>query len=181
MQEIAGCKGKEIIFLELFAGRGKLTSAAAANNVLTCDPDEVSSGGTDFTSEEQIEKVRTRITGYIAQDLQVVLHMAPPCSTFSRARDRSDATKLRSLEHPAGDERDPLTAEANLIARNAYQLLLWSVERGCMATLENPADSYIWGYYEQLFGPSAACDIVFPNVCLARRAERTPSYGVSDA
>ena len=110
MQKIADGQGKEIIFLEFFAGRGLLTSAAAAHNVLTCEPDEVTSGGTDFRSEMDIEKVKAKITSYIAQDFQVVLHMAPPCSTFSRARDRSEATRLRSTECPAGDEGDADTA-----------------------------------------------------------------------
>ena len=98
---------------------------------MTCDPDEVTSGGTDFRIDAEVNQVKMKISGYLDQGFRVIVHMAPPCSTFSRARDRSSATRLRSTESPAGDETDQKTEEANLIASNAYRLLLWAVGQGC--------------------------------------------------
>ena len=96
----------------------------AAQNVLTSEPDEVTDGGTDFRSMTEIDKVKTRILELIGKGFQVLLHMAPPCSTFSRARDRSSATQLRSKEAPAGDERDPDTAEREFDSKERVQAAL---------------------------------------------------------
>jgi hypothetical protein len=83
----------------------------------------------------------------------MAVHFAPPCSTFSRARDRSTFTKLRSSTHPGGlpslsvKQRETVN-EANDIAKNTYDLPWLSGSMCAVVTLENPAGSYLWKYFE---------------------------------
>ena len=82
----------------------------------------------------------------MAQGKQVAVHLAPPCSTFSRARDRSKRTRLRSSTLPRGlDPQEDRTRIGNEIADRAFELAHWAAdELGALVTLENPQSSYIW-------------------------------------
>ena len=79
-----------------------------------------------------------------------MLHFAPPCATFSRARDRSSRTKLRSIDHPDGIP--PIGEEvknANQVAARTLALVEWvAQELKAAITIENPAGSYLWSWWE---------------------------------
>ena len=74
--------------------------------------------------------------------------MAPPCSTFSRARNRHLRTKLRTAEFPQGlPKRSQDCAQANRIARNALDLAEWLARTTNAAiAFENPETSWIWQF-----------------------------------
>ena len=82
--------------------------------------------------------------------------LPPPCSDFSRARDRSNRTRVRSQAQPGGIR--PLsraTLRANLVARRAADFAVW-VDEALLgkASLENPDTSYLWSYARKNFGPT---------------------------
>ena len=76
--------------------------------------------------------------------------MAPPCSTFSRAR-RSDRfarlKRLRSEKHPEGvpgQKGNPRARKANELTRRCIRIARAQVRAGGWVSIENPEDSLIW-------------------------------------
>ena len=88
--------------MELFAGKGFLSKAVAKEGVPTMMPNDLADGGTDFANDEEVDALKSRLVEWKEQGSRFVIHLAPPCSTFSRARDRSRKTRLRSPEFPGG-------------------------------------------------------------------------------
>ena len=124
--------------------------------VATLPPDEVEAGGVDFTSRADLGASRTKLKRLHDEGYQLILHFAPPCSTFSTARNRARRTQLRSNVHPGGlpglavAEARSRVAEANAIALETFALAAWAHgELGAVVTLENPHTSYIWPFVEQ--------------------------------
>ena len=110
----------DVALLEIFAGEGALSRIAASKGMPTLQPDEVAAGGTDFTIQSDVDALKAKLADWKQRGVKWILHMAPPCSTFSRARDRSDQTRLRSMDHPQGlDPTDARVARANTIAVRA--------------------------------------------------------------
>ena len=109
------------IFLEIFAGDATLSRAVKGRGVPTLLPDEVRHGGTTFLLKKEIEQLLDNCRGLLEYGRQLMLHLAPPCSSFSRARDRSAKTKLISSARTCGDETCPVTTEGNTLACNAYR------------------------------------------------------------
>ena len=132
---------RRILFLELFAGSGGLTKAVKAAGLRTLTADEASTGGTNFLNAADVERLndalrrRVRISkrrGRVphlrkSRNWQLVVHLAPPCSTFSRARDRSHRTRVRSMRQPSGIR--PVSRniiQANTVARRAAEFAVWA-------------------------------------------------------
>ena len=118
---------------------------------IACEPpNDAAEGGTDFTSKPQVERLKAHLRVLRMSGKRLVIHLAPPCSTFSRARDRSKATRLRSSSHPAGlawlnPERAEIAGEANQIALHAFDFAVWAAKAlDAVVSLENPSGSYIW-------------------------------------
>ena len=110
-------------FCELFAGEANLTAAVEAAGVPVRAPDDAATGGANFVHRADVDAVRTELLSLMSSGVKLMVHFAPPCSTFSRARDRSSATRLRSREFPQGLARlASKTHEANLIARHCLDL-----------------------------------------------------------
>ena len=109
-------------------------------------PDDGASGGTDFSVAAQVTALKDELRRRSDEGFRLCIHLAPPCSTFSRARDRRADTRLRSMEHPQGIP--PLTEEvkyANAVAKRALELACWANrELGAVASVENPDGSYLW-------------------------------------
>jgi site-specific DNA-cytosine methylase len=137
-------------FIELFAGKGVLTQAVLKLGIACEPPNDAAEGGTDFTSKPQVERLKAHLRVLRMSGKRLVIHLAPPCSTFSRARDRSSATRLRSTWHPAGfpwldPERADMADEANQIAWLAFDFAVWAAKAlDAVVSLENPSGSYIW-------------------------------------
>ena len=126
-------------FVECFAGEGCLSEAVSKLGVETL-ADEVSLGGTNFLDAHEVEMLQEKLLNLVGEGRRVALHVAPPCSTFSRARDRRRRTRLRSAEFPAGLPRcQEQVRDANAIALAAFDLVTWAAEQGILASLEKPA------------------------------------------
>ena len=149
-------------FVEFFAGTGNLTAAVAKAGVPTDPPDDLLTGGLDFGKTEDIEQMKAYLAGLSSSGVKLMVHLAPPCATFSRARDRSWKTRLRSTLRPQGLlGKGSQCKEANVVARNALNLLEYAVtELGAAASMENPRSSYLWSFLD--FDPEIPfADFVF--------------------
>jgi hypothetical protein len=141
----AGATG-QLLFCELFAGTGKLTQAVQAAGIECRRPDEYSVSGVNFDSVKEVRELKDELRRHHEAGRKLVLHLAPPCATFSRARDRRANTRLRTPMQPLGTKpRSPMVEQANRIARRALDLASWSHrELGAVVSLENPSASYLW-------------------------------------
>ena len=130
-----------MIFCEIFAGKGVLTKAVEELSMKAETPDDFQHGGTDFRSSKQVEALKSKLANLAAQANHLVVHLAPPWATFSRARDRCFKTRLRSGWCPEGlPGKQVQTKEANQIARRAYALAIWAAdELGALVSLETRA------------------------------------------
>ena len=136
-------------FVEFFAGGGVLTSAVSAAGVPVRLPDDLASGGADFQSKEAVLTLRQELADLAASGVKLMVHFAPPCSTFARVRDRSSKTRLRSKESPQGIPRLMARCRvANLIARNTLDLAEYLARLGAAVSVENPDSSYLWDYLD---------------------------------
>ena len=100
--------------------------------------------------------LRSRLKELSEEGHQLLIHLAPPCATFSLARNRSKRTQLRSSAHPGGlphlTDRIALArlTEANTIALASFSLATWAHgELKAVEALENPSSSYMWQFAEQ--------------------------------
>ena len=107
---------------------------------------------------------------------QLYFHVAPPCSTFSRARDRSTRTRLRSAASPQGlFPAEEKTHEANEVARSTALSIRFLVSQlGASGTLEQPASSYLMSFLdvEGLLGDHSQ---VILHQCRFGRTHRKPT------
>ena len=132
------------VFLELFAGSAGLTSAVKKVGIRCEAPQDLAQGGVDFTKRDQVEELWQHYKKLAGDGAQLVVHVAPPCSTFSRARDRSAATRCRSWSAPEGlNELSATTIqkvrEGNEITDNTLATVKLLIELGAAITWEQPA------------------------------------------
>ena len=140
----------KVVFIEFFAGQGGLTAAVSKLGI-ECDlPHDVADGGADFSKDDDVNTVKDWLGTWRASGYSLILHFAPPCSTFSRARDRSWKTRLRSTQRPQGlMGKGAACKTANKIARNTLNVVEWAVdELHARVTVENPQSSYLWLYLD---------------------------------
>ena len=141
-------------FIELFAGEGVLAKVMLYLGVSCEPPNDLANGGTDFGSRLQVEQLKSSLRLLCTEGKKLIVHLAPFCSTFSRARDRSSETKLRSSSHPAGlptlsKEHRGIANEANAIAEHAVSIAVWAATSlDAVVCVENPAGSYLWPFVD---------------------------------
>ena len=109
-----------------------MTAAMQKLGVRCRAADELATGGTDFTDLHQIDDAKAALRDERTEGSTIAFHMAPACATFSHARDRSPATRLRSSEFPEGlpdlDAGRALIVEiANDIALITFDVAIWGV------------------------------------------------------
>ena len=85
---------------------------------------------------------------------KLFIHLAPPCSTFSKARDRNCRTRVRTWAQPGGIRpHTKKVVEGNTIAKACILFARWAWEElGATVVMENPDQSYIWLYGRPYFG-----------------------------
>ena len=111
--------------IEVFAGDGCFSKACMEAGLLVHEPDDVRWGGTDFLDPVSVAGLEFRLERWSKVAHPLIVHFAPPCSTFSRARDRSRKTKVRSRMRPGGLHPVPdFVKEANEIAEVTYELAM---------------------------------------------------------
>ena len=127
----------DVWFAEFFAGTAVLSQAIRAAGIPTRQPDDLASGGTDFGDPKAVARLRLELQRVHDSGVPLFLHLAPPCGTFSRARDRSLTTKLRSVRHPQGlQSSQPEVQEANRIAKATLAFAEWAfLELGADVTV----------------------------------------------
>ena len=126
-------------FMEIFAGKGVLTKEVQKYGIRCEPPNDLASGGTDFRDPKQVENLKDLAMERLKSTRYLVIHLAPPCASFSRARDRSYKTRLRSSIYPEGlPGKGGQTKEPNKIAKRAYRFACWAAdELGAMVSMEN--------------------------------------------
>ena len=103
--------------------------------------------GCDLLSKRTVQRIR----GTLASGVIDVIHIATPCSSFSRAREMGGCgpPPLRSDLHPLGlPDLRPKDAEkvkqGNALARVTTSLASTAMHQGISGSIENPATSRIW-------------------------------------
>ena len=109
--------GQKFLLIELFAGPGAL-SRAIGRHLCTLPPRDLELGGVDFSDSAAVQVLHQSWQALADAGYHLLFRVAPPCASFSRARDRSYRTRLRSSAQPGGlYPEDPTTVLGNAIAR----------------------------------------------------------------
>merc|ERR1712051_829771 len=131
-------------------------------------------GGADLRDRAQVHLLLDQLRRWVALGYDLVVHLAPPCATFSTARDRSWRTKVRGPRCPQGyAPRSAKVLEGNHLAVVAAQIAAFVVNvLGGSASLENPGRSYMWAFLavKELLLEEAQRDVLL-NMCLGPLCE----------
>ena len=144
--------------IEVFAGGAVLTSVAKQYGLGGIAVDKVrkqNARSTIYQLDLMQPADRELLEQWLASPLLLWAHFAPVCGTASRAREiprpelASAPQPLRSLEHPLGlptlNSGDRKRVEiANELFKYTCHLFAKCMERGVLATMENPRGSYLW-------------------------------------
>ena len=108
-------------------------------------PQDLDTGGIDFEDDAQLMDLWESWASLREVGFMLAFHVAPPCSTFSAVRDRSQRTRLRSRLHPEGlDSHNAKTIAGNRTARTtALSFRHLVTQLGAVGTLEQPTRSYM--------------------------------------
>ena len=171
--------GSRFIFVELFAGTGALTHAVG-KYVSTLPPQDLDLGGVDFSDFAAVRRLWDTWKQLADAGFTFIFHAAPPCASFSRARDRSHRTRLRSSASPGGlYPYDPVTKKGNAIARNTAASVDFLVSLGGSGSWEQPAGSYMLPYLDSVEGlrsPREAADGLLDIWVAPPSQPRSPLY-----
>ena len=167
--------GARFVFIELFAGKGAL-SHAVGKYVATIPPQDLESGGTDFSDWAAVQLLWSQWKKLSEEGLSLIFHVAPPCASFSRARDRSHRTRIRSSAAPGGlYVGDEVTELGNQIARHTASSVEFLLSLGACGSWEQPAGSYMLPYLDSLSALTSQRDSVVLHQCLFGRPYRKPT------
>ena len=73
----------------MFAGdEARLTAAMQAIGVQVAVPQDLATGGLDLSDPAQVGLLLGQLRSWRQAGYRLIVHMAPPCSTFSRVRHR---------------------------------------------------------------------------------------------
>ena len=153
--------------VEVFAGDAEFSKACRKAGLRVAEPDDLRWGGTDFTDPVSVAALEFRLERWAKVANPLVLHLAPPCSTFSRARDRSARTRVRTRGRPGGIAPVPqFVKDANKVATEAYDLALQAAhDWKAWVSMENPASSYLWIYLGEDHAQDEDCKDVVLSAC----------------
>lgn len=149
-------------FADFFSGSGGVARAVRAAGFSTREWELLHGEDYDLTKPSFLSKIREDIrNGKIFAAM-----LAPPCSSFSPARDRTRV--IRTREHPWGLQGLPKHEVAKVqigdkCFRSAFKIVKWLDEAGIPWILENPHSSKCW-YLPPLVNLSQA-PRVRVNVC----------------
>ena len=140
--------GNRFIFLELFAGDAGGITDKVSKIVHTLPAQDLCTEGVDFSDDTAVQKWCSSLHDRLAPYDFVLFHVAPPCASFSRARDRSHRTRLRCNSFPAGwYPDDAVTTYGNTIARNTAFVVNFLLDNFQAAgSWEQPLGSYMFSY-----------------------------------
>ena len=149
--------GRTPVFVEVFCGVARLSKAARNLGFKAVPVDHVckANGIKVLQVDVSTKSGKAQLKGLLENPDVRWVHWAPPCGTFSRAREikRRDGPKpLRNLRHITGfpkiremmDRVRVKAANALVTAMTAWCRAL--AARGICWTIENPSNSLIWAF-----------------------------------
>ena len=132
---------RDLDVVEMFAGVASVTKAARGLG-LTAEPyDILRSPQEDITTAGGF---RTAVKLAMRLKAKGLLTLAPVCSSFGYAC--SHQTGRKKINAFVGNAACQCVASGNLMANAAMLLLCLALARGVEVSLENPANSWIFGY-----------------------------------
>ena len=154
----SGLHIEQLFMVEVFAGGAVLTSVAKQYGLGGIAVDKVrkqNARSTIYQLDLMQQADRQLLEQWLASPLLLWAHFAPVCGTASRAREiprpelASAPQPLRSLEFQLGlpdlSPGDRKRVEiANELFRYTCHLFAMCLNRGVLATMENPRGSYLW-------------------------------------
>ena len=170
-------KHHDCYFLDLFSGRGGVSRSFRKLGFRSYEYD--TDHGPEFDLTER--SVLRRIARNIARGEVLGAMLAPPCSSFSVARDRTSLIRTarfpwglpRRFLSPADQEKVRL---GNACARSALQVIHALDARGLPWCLENPHSSKLWRIPEiQQLTASPHVHVVIVDFCQYKTAWKKPT------
>ena len=158
----------ELTFLEVFAGTARLCTAVRKHGLpmsFAVDKFVPKHATCTFLCIDLLSANGEALLWQTLQDPSVVaMHLAPPCNTATRARERpipGGPRPLRSTAQPDGLDTLSLheqrqVAEANHLYRLAFQLFKFCHQTGVLVSCENPGRSHFWA--TSAWDPSASLE-----------------------
>ena len=146
-------RGERRVFLEVFAGSGRLSQDLRRRGHGVVSLDLAASESHDLLRTAVFDEIK----GWILAGFVWGIFLGTPCGTFSRARrgraggwpePLRDETHPRGLPDLPGEDRRRVNL-ANLIADRAFVLYRIAAERGLLAVEENPAASWLWSFMQR--------------------------------
>ena len=162
------------LFCEVFAGCGRLSRAAKQSGFAILPVDGPRNEHKVECPVLTLDLVRTEEQQCLLDTLRQLkpqaIHVALPCGTGSRARERPvpahlvakgapQPRPLRNASHPLGMpgltyHEQKRVESANKLAKFAIDLFVLAVTLSCVFSLENPSNSWMWNvlfvYVQQL-------------------------------
>ena len=140
-------------FIEVFAGSGRVTDAVSKRGFVVCLPIDLSRSS---ELDVALHHVASWLAFMISEKRTKSFMVEPPCTTFSIMR----RPALRDAEFPFGyDPTDPQTADGNVLAHRAFQLLKVGLVEQVTGLLETPNSSKMKNlpsWKSMLFHPDAS-------------------------
>ena len=186
-RDFAGVDVSQLIFIEVFAGRARLSKVVRDAGFQAMPIDKTAERSSqihvclrDFTAADEFNQVLEFISAN--HDRITWVHCAPACGTASQARNRplpnleaagyKVAKPLRSLQHiyglPGLQGLDKLrTEQANIVYDNTATLIRHAAQYNIQCSLENPTNSLFWQFPSimQLMLDKPGYDVIFDNCC----------------
>jgi hypothetical protein len=127
--------------LELFSGQGRWSSALERQGFKALRIDVQNKVSLDLSRPSVVEAILVLIDSGVVK----AVHVAPPCSTWSRAR----RPALRSRQFLYGlpnlsARQQQQVLEANRLARHTLLVVKSCALKGIITTIENPQSSMLW-------------------------------------
>lgn len=155
-----------LAFIEICAGSAKLSAAARERGIRSVAVDHQANKHTthhaisfyDLTSP----KAQTNLMEALEGDIPGAIHVAPPCRTCSRAREKPFPGLGDLAPKPLRDERYPFgypwltgterarVLQSNLLYAFVVQLLFFPFTYNVIISVENPANSWLWMILKEL-------------------------------
>ena len=129
----------------------------------------VDHGGNKHTTHHEISLydltspvAQTQLVESLTEDIPAAMHLAPPCGTSSRAREKPIPELGDKAPRPLRDEHHPFgypwlqgtdrirVLQSNLLYSFVVDLLFFAFTYNIIISVENPANSWIWVILKEL-------------------------------
>ena len=129
----------------------------------------VDHGGNKHTTHHEISLydltspvAQTQLVESLTEDIPAAMHLAPPCGTSSRAREKPIPELGDKAPKPLRDEHHPFgypwlqgtdrirVLQSNLLYSFVVDLLFFAFTYNIIISVENPANSWIWVILKEL-------------------------------